>query len=187
MKNIKIIAIVGSMRRDSYNRRLAIEAGRIIGERAEFSLLDYSNVPLFNQDVEYPAPESVRQVRDIVKNADALWFFSPEYNHFFPGVLKNLIDWLSRKISDDEPQVLKGKPAAVSGISLGMTGAILAQHHLVSLLSFLDLKVMNTPRLSIPNAMQQTHSNGQLNLTNSVDFLEKQVQEFLNFINYNPK
>ena len=100
MEKLKITAIVGSLRRDSYNRQLALEAGRILGDQVEFELLDYSDVPLLNQDMEYPAPDAVRRVRETIKSADGIWFFSPEYNHFFPGVLKNLIDWLSRPVSD---------------------------------------------------------------------------------------
>ena len=190
MKKIKIIAIVGSLRRDSYNRQLAMETGRILGklaadqvcDPAEFELLDYSDVPLLNQDNEYPAPDAVRRVRGIVQGADGVWFFSPEYNHFFTGALKNLIDWLSRPISDSEGQVLRGKPAAVSGITPGISGTGIAQDHLVTLLSFLNMKIMNQPRLVIPNAMQQTDQNGRLALTSSAPFLEKQAQEFLLFI-----
>ena len=182
MKTVKIVAITGSLRRDSLNRQLALEAGRILGNLVEFELLDYSDVPLFNQDSEYPAPEAVRRVREVIKSADGVWFFSPEYNHFFPGVLKNLIDWLSRPISDSQPQVLKGKPAAVSGITPGMTGTVIAQDHLVSLISFLNMKVMNQPRLTVANAMQQTDANGRLSLNFSAQFLEKQAQDFLIFI-----
>ena len=185
MKKTRIIAIVGSLRLDSYNRQLALEAKRMIGNEAEFELLDYSNVPLMNQDIEYPAPDAVQQVREIVKSADGIWFFTPEYNHFFPGVLKNLIDWLSRPISASEPQVLSGKPAAVSGITLGMSGTGIAQDHLVTLISFLNMKVMNLPRLTIPNAKQQTDHNGRLTLTASAPSLEKQVQEFIRFISAN--
>jgi len=183
MKKIKIAAIVGSLRQNSYNRQLAMEAGKILGNSAEFELLDYSDVPLMNQDVEYPAPDSVKRVRGVVQSADGIWFFSPEYNHFFSGVLKNLIDWLSRSISDSEPQVLRGKPAAVSGITPGMSGTGIAQDHLVTLISFLNMKVMNQPRLTIPNALQQTDQDGRLTLAASASLLEKQAQEFLLFIN----
>ena len=100
MKRTKIVAIVGSLRKDSYNRQLALIAKDVIGDRADFELLDYADVPLMNQDIEYPAPEAVKRVRDAVKTADGVWFFTPEYNHFFSGVLKNLIDWLSRPISE---------------------------------------------------------------------------------------
>jgi chromate reductase len=117
MQKLKILAIVGSLRQDSYNRQLAMAAKTMIGDRASFDLLDYTDVPFMNQDIEFPAPEAVRRVRETVKSADGIWFFSPEYNHFFPGVLKNLIDWLSRTVKKGEPNVLFGKPAAVSGIS----------------------------------------------------------------------
>ena len=182
MEKIKIVAIAGSLRQDSFNRRLALEAGRIIGNEAEFDILNYNDVPLFCQDNEYPAPEAVSRVRRIVQNADGIWFFSPEYNHFFPGVLKNLIDWLSRPISKDEPQVLAGKPAAVSGISPGRSGTGIAQDHLVTLISFLNMKVMNVPRLTIPNALQYTDKNGNLTLTDSAAFLEQQAKDFIQFI-----
>ena len=185
MGKLKIVAIVGSLRKDSYNRQLALEAGRVIGDRAEFELLEYADVPLMNQDIEYPAPEAVRRVRDIVKSADGIWFFTPEYNHYFPGVLKNLIDWLSRPVSADEPQVISGKPAAISGITLGMSGTGIAQDHLVTLISFLNMKVMNQPRLTIPNAMQQTDQDGRLALSTSAPQLEKQAQAFLEFIRGN--
>ena len=183
MENIKIIAIVGSLRKDSFNRQLALEAERIVGTRAMFQLLDYADVPLMNQDIEYPPPDAVSRVRGIIKSADGIWFFTPEYNHFFSGALKNLIDWLSRPISDSEGQVLSGKPAAISGITLGMSGTGIAQDHLVTLISLLNMKVMNRPRLAIPNAMQQTDQNGRLALTSSASYLEKQAEEFIRFIN----
>jgi chromate reductase len=135
-----------------------------------------------NQDIEYPPPDAIKRVRDEVKSADAIWFFTPEYNHFFPGPLKNLIDWLSRPISDKEPQVLAGKPAAISGISLGMSGTGLAQDHLVTLISFLNMDLMNAPRLTIPYAMQQTDNQGKLILKASQADLEKQTDAFMDFV-----
>lgn len=108
--------------KESYNRQLALTAKVVVGDRADFELLEYQDIPLMNQDIEYPAPKAVKSVRDAVKSADGIWFFTPEYNHYFPGVLKNLIDWLSRPINENEPQVLAGKPAAISGISPAMAG-----------------------------------------------------------------
>lgn len=182
MKQIKIVGIVGSLRKESYNRQLALAAKEVIGDRAHFELLEYQDVPLFNQDIEFPTPESVKRVREKVKSSDGVWFFTPEYNHFFPGVLKNLIDWLSRPVSDTESQVLAGKPAAISGITPGMSGTGLAQDHLVTLISFLNMNVMNVPRLTIPYAMQQLDSDGKLALKQSKPYLEKQVDAFLDFI-----
>jgi len=185
MDKIKIAAIVGSLRRDSFNRQLALEAKRIIGDQAEFELLEYDDVPMMNQDYEYPAPAAVKRVREIVKSSDGVWFFTPEYNHYFPGVLKNLIDWLSRRISETESQVLGGKCAAISGLTPGMSGTGIAQDHLVALISLLNMKVMNIPRLTIPNAMQQADADGNLTLTDSLPYLEKQARAFLDFIRGN--
>lgn len=182
MEKIKILAVVGSLRKESFNRQLALIAKEILGDRVDFTLLEYQDIPLMNQDIEYPAPDAVSRVRKEVKLADGIWFFTPEYNHFFPGVLKNLIDWLSRPISDQELPVLTGKPAAISGISLGMSGTGIAQDHLVTLISFLNMDVMNVPRLTIPNAMQQLDSNGKLTLKASYPYLEKQANDFLRFI-----
>ncbi|HHW49177.1 MAG TPA: NAD(P)H-dependent oxidoreductase [Clostridiaceae bacterium] len=182
MKRIKILAIVGSLRKESYNRQLALAAKEILENRVDFSILEYQDVPLMNEDVEFPAPEAVKRVREEVKSADGIWFFTPEYNHFFPGVLKNLIDWLSRPVSDEEPHVLAGKPAAISGVSPAITGTSMAQDHLVTLISFLNMDVMNVPRLVISNVMQQLDSDGKLALKESYPFLEKQANAFVSFI-----
>lgn len=182
MERIKILAIVGSLRGDSFNRQLALAAEELIGDRADFTILEYQDIPFMNQDIEFPAPEAVKRVRDAVKASDGVWFFTPEYNHSFPGVLKNLIDWLSRPISDNEPQVLNGKPAAISGITPAMSGTNTAQDHLVALISFLNMDVMNSPRLTIPNAMQMVDNEGKLVLKASYPFLEKQVDTFIDFI-----
>jgi len=185
MEKLKIVAIVGSLRQDSFNRQLALEAARVVGEEAELELLDYSDVPLLNQDLEYPAPAAVERVRKAVQSAGGIWFFTPEYNHFFPGVLKNLIDWLSRPPAANEPQVLSGKPAAISGITPGMSGTALAQDHLVTLISFLNMKVMNQPRLAVPGAGKLVNEQGQLALEETTPRLEKQAQAFIRFIKTN--
>lgn len=182
MKKIKILAIVGSLRQDSLNKQLALAAKDLLDDQVDVTLLDYQDVPFMNQDIEFPAPEAVKRVRDMVKTADGIWFFVPEYNHSYPGVLKNLIDWLSRPISDKEPQVLSGKPAAISGISPATAGTGIAQDHLVALISFLNMDLMNAPRLAIPNAFDQVDDQGKLTLEASYPFLEKQVEAFIDFI-----
>lgn len=179
---IKIVAIVGSLRKDSLNCQLALKAGELISDRADFEILDYADVPMMNEDIEFPAPAAVARVREKIKSADGVWFFTPEYNHFFPGVLKNLIDWLSRPVSDDEGNVLERVPAAISGISLGMGGTGIAQDHLVTLISFLNMDVMNSPRLTIPNAMKLIDESGKLSLGGSYPFLEKQANAFVEFV-----
>lgn len=78
--------------------------------------------------------------------------------------------------------MLIGKPAAISGATPSMTGTAVAQDHLVTLISFLNMDVMNSPRLTIPSVMQQLNNDGKLELTTSAPFLEKQVEEFISFI-----
>jgi len=182
MSRIKILAIVGSLRKDSYNKQLAMAVKDIINDRADFEILEFSDVPLMNEDIEFPPPEAVKRVREKVKQSDAIWFFTPEYNHFFTGVLKNLTDWLSRPVSETEPQVLAGKPAVISGISIAGTGTSMAQDHLVTLLSFLDMDIMNQPRLPIPKAQEQLDEAGKLKLTTSLPFVNAQVDAFLDFV-----
>ena len=182
MDQPRILAIVGSQRKQSYNLQLALAAQAVLGDRAVFELLDYSDVPMMNQDIEYPAPAAVQRVRSAVKAANGVWIFTPEYNHSYPGILKNLIDWLSRPVSKEEKQVLSRKPIAISGISPGMGGTGIAQDLLVMLLSMLNANVMNFPRLVIPNAEQQTDETGKLKLTTSQPYLEKQADVFLRFL-----
>ncbi len=182
MEQKRIVAIVGSLREHSYNRQLALAAKEVVAGRAVFELMEYADVPLLNQDIEYPAPEAVSRVRKQIQNADGVWIFTPEYNHSYPGVLKNLIDWLSRPISKEERQVLGKKPVAISGTSTGMGGTLIAQDLLVMLLSMLNARVMNLPRLAIPNIGQQTDESGQLKLSTSLPYLQKQADAFLRFL-----
>ena len=162
MEQKRIAAIVGSLRKNSYNRQLALAAQEIVGDRAIFELVEYADVPLMNQDIEYPAPEAVRRVREQIMAADGVWIFTPEYNHSYPGVLKNLIDWLSRPVSKEVRQVLSQKRIAISGASPGTGGTVTAQDLLVMLLSMLNARVMNYPRLAIPNIAQQADEQGRL-------------------------
>ena len=98
----KILMIVGSLRNNSLNMQLAKIAEEMLAGKAEVSFLDYADIPFMNQDIEYPAPESVSRVRQIVMEADGIWFFTPEYNSYIPGVLKNLLDWLSRTLQPND-------------------------------------------------------------------------------------
>ena len=108
--------IVGSLRKNSFNKQLAAMAEQELGDRASVSVLDWSEVPVFNQDEEFPTPKSVAEARVAVNEADAIWIFTPEYNHSVPGSLKNLFDWLSRPLEDGTPSVLTGKVMTMSGV-----------------------------------------------------------------------
>lgn len=140
----KILFIVGSLREGSFNRQLAREAEQMIGARAEVTYLDYKDVPLINQDIEFPEPEAVGRLRATVKEADGIWVFTPEYNFSYPGHVKNLFDWLSRPVVANDyetPTVINGKKVALSGAGDKMATAK-CREKLTELLTFLKADVM---------------------------------------------
>lgn len=175
----KVLGIVGSLRKESFNKKLA-EAARSLSHDFELEIVTLNEIPPFNQDDEEILPSSVQALRKKVHEADGLWFFAPEYNHSIPGGLKNAIDWLSRK-TPEGPQVFTGKPVAISGITPGMSGTLLAQDHLVVVLSFLNARIMNDPRLTIPRAFDVIKDN-KLVLGDSQKYLERQIDAFAAFI-----
>ena len=140
----KILFIIGSLRAKSFNRQVANEAKNIIGNRAEVSELDYSDLPLLNQDIEQPEPAAVARIRKIVSEADAIWIFTPEYNLSYPGHLKNLLDWLSRPVIPMDygtPTCINGKRVAISGAG-GKAATASSRAKLTELLTFIKAEVI---------------------------------------------
>jgi len=116
----KILMIVGSLRTDSYNQQLAGYAASYMRDRAEVSFLDYRSLPFMDQDIEFPAPEAVAWARQQVLDADGIWIVTAEYNHSYPGHLKNLLDWLSRPLKQGdsrENNAIVGKKVMLSGVA----------------------------------------------------------------------
>lgn len=147
----RILMVIGSLREQSFNRQLAREVERIIGDRAEVSYLDWTDVPLMNQDIEWPVPQPVQRVRDAVLGADAIWFFSPEYNSNIPGGLKNLLDWLSRPTDQRDrtsPSAIKGKRAAIFGVG-GRAATAGMRENLARLLAVMGVTVVGETGLGI--------------------------------------
>lgn len=126
---MQILFICGSLREKSLNRQLALRAMADLKGRATCAFLNYDdfvNVPSMNQDLEFPVLEQVRIVRDQVAQANGVWIFSPEYNGTIPGVLKNVLDWLSRPTTrpgDRASAVLQGKRVAFTSVGGGSKGA----------------------------------------------------------------
>ncbi|MBR6189878.1 MAG: NAD(P)H-dependent oxidoreductase [Prevotella sp.] len=140
----KILFIIGSLRAKSFNRQLANVAKEIIGDRAEVLELDYSDLPLLNQDIEQPELETVARIRKAVSEADALWIFTPEYNLSYPGHLKNLLDWLSRPVIPMDyttPTCINGKRVAISGAG-GKFATANCRTKLTELLTFIKAEVL---------------------------------------------
>ena len=140
----KVLFIIGSLRAKSFNRQVAKMAKGIIGNAAEVQELDYSDLPLLNQDIEKPEPAAVKRIRKAVKEADALWIFTPEYNMSYPGHLKNLLDWLSRPVIPMDygtPTCINGKRVAICGAG-GKAATANCRKKLTELLTFIKADVL---------------------------------------------
>ena len=184
MKNI--LFIIGSLRKGSFNRKLAEEAEQMLGSRARVEYLDFSDLPMLNQDIEFPAPDKVNKVREKVSEADALWIFSPEYNYSYPGHLKNLIDWLSRPLVAGDRQTplpISGKKVALSGAG-GAAGTAKCREKLTELLTlpFIRADVMADPQTGI-QLNKEAWTEGRMILTEAQrESLRLQVDAFLEYI-----
>ena len=139
---ISIAVVVGSIRKDSFNRQLANALARLAPQDFEFKLLRIDDLPLYNQDDDANPHANVRRLKAEVKAADGIVFVTPEYNRSFPGVLKNAIDHASRPYGQS---VWQGKPAGIIGISVGAIGTALAQGHLRCVCGYLDMPTMGQP------------------------------------------
>lgn len=140
----KVLMIVGSLRKNSFNHQLARQVEAIIAGNAEVRFLQFADLPFMNQDIEFPAPESVASVRQAVQEADGIWIFTPEYNYQIPGVLKNLLDWLSRPLVPNDwarGSAVKGKPVTVSGVA-GKSAAAGVRKHLSALLEMMSMELI---------------------------------------------
>lgn len=149
---ISIVAVAGSLRRDSYNKLLLRAAAELAPPEVTVDILDgLDAVPLFNEDLEGPGdgPPSVARLRTALAASDGLLIATPEYNQAVPGVVKNMIDWLSRGTPD---QGLERRPVAITGATTGPWGTRLAQTQLRQMLASVEARVMPAPMLFIAHA-----------------------------------
>jgi chromate reductase len=140
----KIAVVVGSLRKDSYNRKLANAIVKLAPPEFSFQQVQISDLPLYNQDDDANQAESVKRLKNEIKSAQGILFVAPEYNRSIPGVLKNAIDNASRPYGQN---VWAGKPAGVIGTSIGVIGTAIAQQHLRNVLAFLDMPTLGQPEI----------------------------------------
>jgi chromate reductase, NAD(P)H dehydrogenase (quinone) len=138
----KIAVIVGSIRRDSINRKLAEALAVLAKPKDQYTVSRIDDLPLFNQDLEPSPPAAVTRLKGEVEAADGVLIVTPEYNRSVPGVLKNAIDWASRPYGKNS---FNGKPTAAIGTSMGAVGTAAAQQHLRSILAYLNVNLMGQP------------------------------------------
>jgi chromate reductase len=164
VRPVRILCLAGSLRRDSWNRRLLQAAVAHAPAGVSAHVYDaLAAVPMFNEDMEQAAPEGppgVRALRAAIAAADGLLLATPEYNHALPGVLKNALDWLSR--ASPQGEVLADRPVAVLGASSGPWGTRLAQASLRQVLHTCGALVMPSPTLFVAHATERFDPRGEL-------------------------
>jgi chromate reductase len=146
MSKYKIAVIVGSLRKDSFNRKLAYAIVKLAPPDFTFRQAQIGDLPLYNQDDDANQAESVKQLKNEIREAQGLLFVTPEYNRSIPGVLKNAIDHASRPYGQN---AWMGKPAGILGASIGVIGTAMAQQHLRNVLAFLDVPTLAQPEAFI--------------------------------------
>lgn len=146
MSQYQIAVLIGSLRRDSYNRQLANALKGLAPGDFEFRDLRIDDLPLYNQDDDGNPAASVKRLKNEIAAADGVVFVTPEYNRSVSGVLKNAIDQASRPYGQS---AWEGKPAGVIGASIGAPGASMAQQHLRNILAYLDVPTLGQPEAFI--------------------------------------
>lgn len=180
----KVLFAVGSLRKASFNRQLAEIASSMISDRVEAVFLDYQDVPFMNQDIEFPVPDAVERVREEVRNADAIWFFAPEYNYSYPGVLKNLLDWLSRPQvpgGRKDESAIAGKAVTVSSAA-GRSAGAGTRSNLNMLFKSIHAKAIDLDETGV-SLSKESFETGKLILSdNEKDCLKAQAEALLGFL-----
>ncbi len=165
----KIIAISGSLRKDSFNTRLLHEVVKLAPEGMEIEMFDIRSLPLYNQDLEQAFPIEVQKLKDAILNADGVIFVTPEHNRSIPAALKNAIDWVSRPWGKNSFQ---GKHVLVMGASSGPIATAVAQQHLKQIMLYLDAHVIGQPEFYVGNVQDKFTEAGELTDENTQEHIK---------------
>jgi len=178
----RIVAISGSLRNDSFNTALLRAAAQNAPEGVLVDVATLHGIPLYDGDLEdrEGLPKAVRQLKDLVNGADGVIIATPEYNHSFPGVLKNALDWMSRPPTGDA-RVFSGKPVALTGASTGPVGTRMAQAALLPTLRALGTIPWFGRLLFVSNAAQCFDADGNLIDEKMKSRLAEFIRDFADF------
>ena len=178
MKTQHIAVIVGSLRRESFNRTLATAIVKLAPADFAFKQLAIGDLPLYDQDDDADPAAPVKRLKTEIAAAQGLLFVTPEYNRSIPGVLKNAIDHASRPYGKS---AWAGKPAGVIGVSVGAIGTATAQQHLRNILAYLDVPVMGQPEAFIQTKDGLFDADGELGQESKV-FLQNWMDKYLAWV-----
>lgn len=178
MKTRQIAVIVGSLRRESFNRMLANALVKLAPADFAFKQLAIGDLPLYNQDDDADQAAPVKRLKTEIAAAQGLLFVSAEYNRSIPGVLKNAIDHASRPYGQN---AWAGKPAGVIGVSVGAIGTATAQQHLRNILAYLDVPVLGQPEAFIQAKDGLFDAGGELGQESKV-FLQNWMDKYVAWV-----
>jgi chromate reductase len=181
-KTRDVAVIVGSLRRESINRKVANALVELAPAALKLSIIEIAHLPIYNQDGDENPPSAWTQFRDRIKAADAVLFITPEHNRSVPAALKNAIDVGSRPYGKS---AWSGKPGAVVSASPGSIGGFGANHHLRQSLVFLNVPAMAQPEAYLGGADKLFDAHGKLANNGTRKFLESFMQAYAVWINAN--
>lgn len=172
---MKVAVFIGSLRKDSYNRKVAKVVMSLAPKSIEMEVIEIGNLPMYNEDLDESPPETWVLFRQKVKSFDGVLFVTPEYNRSVPGVLKNAIDVGSRPYGKS---IWSGKAGAVISASPGSQGAFGANHHLRQSFVFLDVPAMPQPEIYIGHVDGLFDDSGQMTNEKTKALLKKFIDSF---------
>jgi chromate reductase len=178
MTQYTIAVVVGSLRKDSINKKLAAALQKLFPPEFSFTQVRIDDLPLYNQDNDTNPPMQVRRLKGEVKAAQGVLFVTPEYNRSIPGVLKNALDHASRPYGHS---VWDGKPAGVIGTSAGGAATALAQQHLRCILAYLNMPTLGQPEAFIQSREGMYAPDGSLSEA-SRKFLQAWVDTYVAWV-----
>ena len=179
MAQTRIAVIVGSLRKDSYNHKLALALAHLAPADFTFENLRIDDLPLYNQDDDGNQAPAVKRIKTEIAAAQGLLFVTPEYNRSVPGVLKNAIDHASRPYGQS---AWAGKPAGVLGISVGAIGTALAQQHLRNILAYLDVPTMGQPEAFVQFKEGLLDERGHIAIPQTRQFLQGWMDKYVAWV-----
>jgi chromate reductase len=179
MDRYRIAVLVGSLRKDSFNRKLALALARLAPPEFVFEHLRIDDLPPYNQDDDAHPAEPVKRLKTSIAAAQGLLFVTPEYNRSIPGVLKNAIDHASRPYGQS---AWAGKPAGVIGCSVGAIGTAAAQQHLRNMLAYLDVPTLGQPEAFVQHKDGLFDDKGDVGDHKTRQFLQQWVTRYVAWI-----
>jgi chromate reductase len=182
MAQKKIGVFVGSLRKESFSRKMAKALIKVSPDSLALEIVEIGELPIYNQDFDDNPPVAYMQFRELLKKFDGVLFVTPEYNRSVPAVLKNAIDVGSRPYGQS---AWDGKPGAVMSVSPGALGGFGANHHLRQSLVFLNVPIMAQPEAYIGNAANLFDEKGNLTNDSAREFITKFMQAFAAWVTRN--